>query len=110
MQKELSKKLLGYISNATNDNESAFDGESFDGNDFVDFIVLIITKFDHSRSCTAFDTAEVPLGYKSTIAGEFGINIRKRMDCLKLKKVYLEDKLLGTEFDLSKGTYILLLQ
>jgi hypothetical protein len=54
MQKELSKKLLGYISNATNDNESAFDGESFDGNDFVDFIVLIITKFDHSRSCTAF--------------------------------------------------------
>jgi hypothetical protein len=43
--------LLGYI-NATNDNESAFDGESFDGNDFVDFIVLIITKFDHSRSCT----------------------------------------------------------
>jgi hypothetical protein len=47
--------LLGYISNATNDK--SVDGESFDGNDFVDFIVLIITKFDHSRSCTAFDTA-----------------------------------------------------
>jgi hypothetical protein len=46
--------LLGYISDATNDNESAFDGESFDGNDFVDFIVLIITEFDHSRSCIAF--------------------------------------------------------
>jgi hypothetical protein len=37
------------------------DGESFDGNDFVDFIVLIITKFDHSRSCTAFDTASSTL-------------------------------------------------
>jgi hypothetical protein len=40
MQKErLKETLLGYISDATNDNESA-DGESFDGNDFVDFIVL----------------------------------------------------------------------
>jgi hypothetical protein len=31
--------------------------KNFDGNDFVDFIVLIITEFDHSRSCIAFDTA-----------------------------------------------------
>jgi hypothetical protein len=51
--------LLGYISDATNDN--AFDGESFDGNDFVDFIVLIITKFDHSRSCTPLILPVVPL-------------------------------------------------
>jgi hypothetical protein len=61
MQKELSKKryldilvMLPMI--------MCFDGESFDGNDFVDFIVLIITKFDHSRSCTAFDTASSTLG------------------------------------------------
>jgi hypothetical protein len=99
--------LLGYITGATNENESAFDGESFDGNAFIDFYSINDEKnlTIQGRALPFNDAEIVPLGYTSTIAGEFGINIREKDGFFETQKVYLEDKLLGTEFDLSNGMY-----
>jgi hypothetical protein len=54
MQKELSKKRYLDILVMLPMIMKVLLMENFDGNDFVDFIVLIITEFDHSRSCIAF--------------------------------------------------------
>jgi hypothetical protein len=99
--------LLGYISDATNENESAFDGETFDGNAFVDFYSISNNKnLTIQGRALPFDNSEVvPLGYKSATAGEFGITIRDKDGLFKTQNVFLEDKLLDTEFDLSNGTY-----
>jgi hypothetical protein len=43
-------KLIGYVSGATNDMDRQYDAESFDANEYVDFIVSLITKSSHSRS------------------------------------------------------------
>lgn len=99
--------LLGYISGATNDNESAFDGESFDGNEYIDFYSINNDKnlTIQGRALPFNESEVVPLGYTSTIAGVFGINIRDKDGLFVSQNVFLEDKLLGTEFDLSKGIY-----
>jgi hypothetical protein len=41
-----------------------------------------------------FDNDEVPLGYKTTIVGEFKIAIDEADGFLVNKKIFLEDKLL----------------
>lgn len=99
--------LLGYISGATNENESAFDGETFDGNAFVDFYTINDDKnlTIQGRALPFNDSEVIPLGYTSTITGEFGINIREKDGLFETQKVYLEDKLLGIVFDLGKGIY-----
>jgi hypothetical protein len=42
-----------------------------------------------------FDNDKVPLGYKTTIVGEFKIAIDEADGFLVNKKIFLEDKLLG---------------
>ena len=99
--------LLGYITSATNSNESAFDGETYDANAFLDFYSINEEKnlAIQGRALPFDDTDVIPLGYRSAIAGEFSINIRDKDGFFTNQKVYLEDKLLDTVFDLSEGTY-----
>jgi hypothetical protein len=47
------------------------------------------------------DNDKVPLGYKTTIVGEFKIAIDEADGFLVNKKIFLEDKLLGKTQDLS---------
>jgi hypothetical protein len=51
------------------------------------------------------DNDTVPLGYKTTIAGEFKIGIDQVDGFLVNKKIYIEDKLLGKVQDLSESSY-----
>jgi hypothetical protein len=51
------------------------------------------------------DNDKVPLGYKTTIVGEFKIAIDEADGFLVNKKIYLEDKLLGKIQDLSLAPY-----
>jgi hypothetical protein len=51
------------------------------------------------------DNDKVPLGYKTTIVGEFKIAIDEADGFLVNKKIYLEDKLLGKTQDLSLAPY-----
>jgi hypothetical protein len=54
-----------------------------------------------------FDDNDVPLGYKTTIVGEFKIAIDEADGFLD-KKIFLEDKLLGKTQDLSLAYNLLL--
>jgi len=99
--------LVGYIDGATNDYDNFYDGVSYNGNSFVDFYSL-----NNAKSLTIqgrglpFDpTDQVPLGYKTTIAGKFTIGIDAVDGVLKDQPIYLEDKLTGKTQDLKSGDY-----
>ncbi len=99
--------LVGYVTNATNDYDSRFDGESFDGNEFVDFYSINQDKnlVIQGRALPIDEKDEVPLGFRSKIDGNFTINIDQTDGLLTNHPVFLEDKLTNTVFDLKIGNY-----
>lgn len=106
-QGAFKQTLVGYITDATNEYDSRFDGESFDGNEFVDFYSVNQDKnlTIQGRALPFDDTDEVPLGFKSTIDGAFTINIDQVDGSLTNQAVFIEDKLTNTIFDLKRGDY-----
>ena len=99
--------LVGYIEGATNDWDNLFDGPSFDGQEFVDFYSInqeqILTI--QGRALPFEITDEVPLGYRSTIAGAFDISIENRDGALTNQAIWLEDKKTNSLHELTKGKY-----
>ncbi|MEO7976143.1 LamG-like jellyroll fold domain-containing protein [Flavobacterium sp.] len=99
--------LVGYIEGATNGYDDNFDGLSFDANPYIDFYSinndtkLVI----QGRSLPFEDSDIVPLGYKSTIAGNFTIGINQTDGILANHAIYLEDKLTQTVHDLRLANY-----
>jgi Fe-S cluster assembly iron-binding protein IscA len=99
--------LVGYLTEATNDYDDRFDGESFDGNEFIDFYSLNqeINLTIQGRSLPFDENDEVPLGYRTIINGTFTINIAQVDGLLTNQAVFIEDKLTNTVFDLKQGNY-----
>lgn len=100
--------LIGYVTGATNDYDSRFDGESFDANEFVDFYSINEDKnlVIQGRALPFDENEQVPLGYRSTIDGVFSISIDQVDGLLTNQSVLLEDKLTNTVFDLKNGNYV----
>ena len=106
-QGAFKQTLIGYVTDATNDYDSRFDGESFDGNEFVDFYSLNQDKnlVIQGRALPFDENDEVPLGFRTTINGDFTINIDQVDGLLTNQAVFIEDKLTNTIFDLKSGNY-----
>jgi hypothetical protein len=106
-QGAFKQTLVGYITDATNEYDSRFDGESFDANEFVDFYSLNQDKnlVIQGRALPFDKNDEVPLGYRTTIEGDFTINIDQIDGVLTNQAVFIEDKLTNTVFDLKSGNY-----
>jgi hypothetical protein len=106
-QGAFKQTLVGYVTDATNDYDERFDGESYDGNEFVDFYSLNQDKklVIQGRALPFDDTDEVPLGFRTTINGAFTINIDQVDGLLTNQAVFLEDKFTNTVFDLKSGNY-----
>jgi len=106
-QGAFKQTLIGYITDATNEYDSRFDGESFDANEFVDFYSLNQDKnlVIQGRALPFDENDEVPLGYRTTIEGAFTINIDQVDGVLTNQAVFIEDKLTNTVFDLKGGNY-----
>lgn len=106
-QGAFKQTLVGYITGATNDYDDRFDGESFDGNEFVDFYSLNQDKnlVIQGRALPFDENDEIPLGYRTTINGDFTINIDQVDGLLTNQAVFLEDKLTQKVFDLKSGNY-----
>jgi hypothetical protein len=100
--------LIAYISGATNDFDSAYDGPSYNGNQFINFYSINLNRnlVIQGRALPFTEKDTVALGYKTTIAGEFKIAIDEVDGLLVNKKIYLEDKLLSITQDLSVAPYI----
>jgi hypothetical protein len=106
-QGAFKQTLIGYVTDATNEYDSRFDGESFDGNEFVDFYSINQDKnlVIQGRALPFDENDEVPLGYRTTINGEFTINIDQTDGLLANQPMFIEDKLTNTVFDLKSGNY-----
>jgi hypothetical protein len=106
-QGAFKQTLVGYITNATNEYDSRFDGESYDGNNFIDFYSVNSNKnlTIQGRALPFDENDEVILGYRTTINGKFTININQLDGLLINKAIFIEDKLANTIFDLKGGNY-----
>jgi hypothetical protein len=106
-QGAFKQTLVGYITDATNDYDDRFDGESYDGNEFVDFYSVNQDKnlVIQGRALPFDENDEVPLGYRTTINGAFTISIDQVDGFLTNQAVFIEDKLTNTVFDLKSGNY-----
>nr|WP_314895940.1 T9SS sorting signal type C domain-containing protein [uncultured Flavobacterium sp.] len=99
--------LVGYVTNATDGYDNSFDGESFDGNQFVDFYSVNEDKnlTIQGRVLPFKENDEVPLGYSSTIEGVFTIAIDQVDGILTSQNVFIEDKLTNVIHDLKESSY-----
>lgn len=106
-QGAFKQTLVGYITDATNDYDSRFDGESFDGNDFVDFYSINEDKYltIQGRALPFDENDEVPLGFRSTIEGSFSISIDQVDGSMTNQDIFIEDKLTNSITDLKAGNY-----
>ena len=99
--------LVGYITGATNTWDKLYDGESFDGNDFLDFYSINEDKnlTIQGRVLPFDENDEVSLGYRIAVEGTFTISIDETDGMLANQAVFIEDKLTNTVFDLKSGNY-----
>jgi len=99
--------LVGYVTDATNGYDSRFDGESMNGNTYTDFYSINENKnlTIQGRAVPFDENDTVPLGFKTTIAGSFTIDIDEVDGLLTNQAVYLEDKVTNTIFNLKNGNY-----
>jgi autotransporter-associated beta strand protein len=106
-QGAFKQTLIGYITDATNEYDSRFDGESFDANEYVDFYSVYEDRnLVIQGRALPFDAAdEVPLGYRTAIDGNFTINIDQVDGSMTNQAVFIEDKLTNTVFNLKTGNY-----
>lgn len=99
--------LIGYVTGATNGHDGPFDGESFDGNEYVDFYSVNQDKnlVIQGRSLPFEETDTVPLGYSTTIESVFTINIDAVDGLLVDQAVFIEDKETKAIHNLKDGAY-----
>lgn len=99
--------LIGYLDGATDNYDKGYDGISFNGNSFINFYSINNTSLltIQGRALPIQQTDVVPLGYSSTIVGDFSISIDKTDGALSTMAVFLEDKLTNTTHNLKKGAY-----
>ncbi|WP_166638101.1 DUF7507 domain-containing protein [Flavobacterium chryseum] len=99
--------LVGYVQGATNEYEPRYDGVSFDANTYIDFYSVANNNnyVIQARALPFTDTDLVPLGYRTTIAGEFTISIDQADGNMKNQVIYLEDKTTGTIHNLTQSDY-----
>ncbi len=99
--------LVGYISGATNGYEGVFDGESYNGNGFVDLYTIIGDKnlTIQGRTLPFNENDVVPIGFRSTIEGLFTINIDEVDGLFTSQGVFLEDKNTNSIKNLKEGGY-----
>ncbi|MBE0390362.1 T9SS sorting signal type C domain-containing protein [Flavobacterium sp. PL002] len=106
-QGAFKQTLVGYITGATNEYESAYDGSSFNANAYINFYSLLSTSAMaiQGRALPFDENDTVPLGYKSNIAGDFKIAIDQVDGLFTSQVVYLEDKLLNVIHNLKESPY-----
>lgn len=99
--------LLGYVTNATNTWDNLYDAKSFDSNPYLDFYSINDSKnlVIQARALPFDTTDEVSLGYRSTIVGDFSINIDQADGLLANQDVFITDKLTNTVTNIKGNTY-----
>lgn len=99
--------LVGYVTGATNDYDSLFDGDTFDANPYVDFYSINQNKnlVIQGRSLPFDENDVVPLGFKTTITGPLTIGIENTDGLFVNQNIFIEDLLTNTITNLKNENY-----
>ena len=99
--------LVGYVTGATNSFDNLFDGKVIAAGNVLS-LYSIDAEDNYSiqgRALPFSDTDMVPLGYKTTVAGDFTISLGSFDGLFQSQDVYLIDKLTNTTQNLKNGAY-----
>ncbi|MBC8884220.1 T9SS sorting signal type C domain-containing protein [Flavobacterium piscinae] len=100
--------LLGYVQGATNELDNAYDAEVTEAGNVVSLYSLNSNKklTIQGRALPFNVSDEIPLGFRTTIAGDFAIEL-ENFDGLfeEGQQVYLEDKWLNVIHNLNTANY-----
>ncbi len=102
-----SEALVGYITNATNGMDALFDGKTFPTGNVVSlYSTLDANELSIQGRALPFDQNDiVPLGYNTSIGGDFKIALEDFDGLFQNQNVYLLDKTTNTYQDLKAGSY-----
>jgi hypothetical protein len=101
------QSLIGYVTGATNGWDKLYDSVTIDSNPYVDFYSIDGGKnlTIQGRGLPFVTTDEVPLGYKTNIAGVFEISIDHVDGLFVGQDVFLKDLNTGVIHNLKNGAY-----
>lgn len=99
--------LVGYIQNATNALDNGYDGEVLEAGNSVSFYSVLEDKklAIQGRSLPFVSNDQIPLGYKTSAATSFQINLSDFDGLFGNQEVYLEDTLLHVIHNLKAAPY-----
>lgn len=106
-QSNYQQLLIGYVQNATNQYEPAYDGLMLEAGNSLGFY----SKLDNyklsiqGKSWPFSDQDTIALGYRVSTAGTYQISLAQWDGLFENQTVYLEDKSLGIFHNLSETTY-----
>ena len=101
-----SELLVGYVTGATDAFDDSFDGKTFGGAVISMYSLLDETALAiQGKSLPFEDTDVIPLGYTTTTAGEYTINMNQFDGVFETQNVYLKDKLNNTLTNLKELNY-----
>ncbi len=106
-QGAFKQTLVGYATDATEDYDSGYDGELFDGGTAISFYSLLAPiKLAIQGKGLPFNEQDiVPLGYQVSAAGTYEIKLSNFDGVFDSQNVYLEDKLVNTIHNLKESNY-----
>lgn len=99
--------LIGYIDGATSGKDNAFDGNYADGGTLINFYSLLANdRLAVKANGLPFNDQDLHLlGYNTTVAGTFEIQLSNFDGLFANQNIYLEDKLLNIVYDLKQSPY-----
>ena len=100
--------LIGYLTDATNEFDTAFDGPSVDAGNPINIYSILpnAKKLTIQGRALPFDEQDIiPLGYKAASSGTFTINLSNYDGLFTTQDVYLEDTLQNNYVNLKNGAY-----
>lgn len=102
-----NQTLLGYITNATNGTDALFDGKPWAAGNVVSLYSVngADTYSIQGRALPFANNDVVPLGYTTSIAGNFTIALEDFDGLFQSQNVYLLDKTTNVMQDIKAGAY-----
>jgi hypothetical protein len=99
--------LIGYIAGGTDEYDRMFDGESANGNNFVDFYSLCRDKklVIQGKALPFNRSDSIPLGYSANFSGSLIIDIDQVDGALENENIFIEDKELNVIHNLALTPY-----
>jgi hypothetical protein len=99
--------LVGYITGATDGLDSLFDGKTLVGGNVVSLYSLLDTNTlaIQGRSLPFNLNDQVPLGFRTTLTGNFTIGLENFDGLFENQNIYLLDKTTNTYYDLKAQSY-----